>query len=102
VRSTRQNDPADARRLFRAFGSTTLAEPNPPSWSYPWLETHPTHRPADRDGERLRRQVSVRALNSNVVPDDVPHLWFVTELVTMYECERSVPAAVCGQAVTKA
>jgi STE24 endopeptidase len=36
------HDPADARRLFRAFGSTTLAEPDPPSWSYPWLETHPT------------------------------------------------------------
>jgi STE24 endopeptidase len=36
------NDPPDARRLFRAFASTTLAEPDPPSWSYPWLETHPT------------------------------------------------------------
>jgi STE24 endopeptidase len=36
------NDPASARRLFRAFAPTTLSEPDPPSWSYPWLETHPT------------------------------------------------------------
>ncbi len=36
------HDPADARRLFRAFVPTTLDQPDPPGWDYAWLETHPT------------------------------------------------------------
>jgi STE24 endopeptidase len=36
------NDPADARRLFRAFVPATLDEPDPPGWYYAWIENHPT------------------------------------------------------------
>jgi STE24 endopeptidase len=36
------HDPASARRLFRSFERTSLAEPSPPLWDYLWLESHPT------------------------------------------------------------
>jgi len=35
-------DPASTRKLFQAFGRTSLEEPNPPLWDYLWLQTHPT------------------------------------------------------------
>jgi Zn-dependent protease with chaperone function len=35
-------DPAAGRALFRRFASTALEEPNPPTWDYLLLETHPT------------------------------------------------------------
>ena len=35
-------DPASARRLFMRFERTSLAEPDPPTWDYLWLEDHPT------------------------------------------------------------
>jgi STE24 endopeptidase len=36
------HDPAAARGLFRAFASTSLGDPSPPTWAYLLLETHPT------------------------------------------------------------
>jgi STE24 endopeptidase len=36
------HDPASMRGLFRGFQETSLQDPNPPLWSYLWLETHPT------------------------------------------------------------
>jgi len=35
-------DPAAGRGLFEEFSSTSLARPNPPTWAYLFLETHPT------------------------------------------------------------
>jgi STE24 endopeptidase len=35
-------DPASGRGLFQKFQETSLAEPNPPTWSYIFLDTHPT------------------------------------------------------------
>jgi STE24 endopeptidase len=35
-------DPKDAERLFEKFASLDLQQPNPPGWSYVWLDTHPT------------------------------------------------------------
>jgi STE24 endopeptidase len=35
-------DPASAVKLFRHFGTTDLQQPNPPLWSYVWLDNHPT------------------------------------------------------------
>jgi STE24 endopeptidase len=35
-------DGASARKLFIDFQSTSLQEPNPPTWDYLWLENHPT------------------------------------------------------------
>jgi STE24 endopeptidase len=35
-------DPASARGLFEKFSQTSLAQPNPPTWSYVFLDTHPT------------------------------------------------------------
>jgi STE24 endopeptidase len=35
-------DPAAARKLFRRFTTTALADPSPPTWSYVLSETHPT------------------------------------------------------------
>ena len=34
--------PAAARRLFARFATTSLQQPNPPTWDYVLLETHPT------------------------------------------------------------
>ena len=34
-------DPEAARALFRRFGTTALADPSPPTWSYVLMETHP-------------------------------------------------------------
>jgi STE24 endopeptidase len=36
------NDPASGRGLFEKFSETSLQQPNPPTWAYVWLETHPT------------------------------------------------------------
>jgi STE24 endopeptidase len=40
LRATR--DPADARALFRDLARTSLANPDPPAWSYVLFEDHPT------------------------------------------------------------
>ena len=36
------HDPASARKLFRAFGRYDLVQPDPPFWSYVWIDDHPT------------------------------------------------------------
>jgi STE24 endopeptidase len=35
-------DPASGAKLFERFQHTSLAQPNPPTWAYVLLETHPT------------------------------------------------------------
>ena len=35
-------DAASGKKLFEGFQKTSLAEPNPPTWAYLWLGTHPT------------------------------------------------------------
>ena len=35
-------DPAAGRALFVDFARTSLLQPDPPTWSYVWLDTHPT------------------------------------------------------------
>jgi STE24 endopeptidase len=40
LRATR--DPAAARQLFRGLATTSLADPNPPTWTYLLFATHPT------------------------------------------------------------
>ena len=35
-------DPASAQGLFEKFADTSLAQPNPPTWAYVFLDTHPT------------------------------------------------------------
>jgi STE24 endopeptidase len=35
-------DPASGRGLFENFQETSLAQPNPPTWDYLFIETHPT------------------------------------------------------------
>src|SRR5436309_14318281 len=35
-------DPASARKLLRAFARYDLVQPDPPGWSYVWIDTHPT------------------------------------------------------------
>jgi STE24 endopeptidase len=35
-------DPKDAETLFEKFASLDLQQPNPPGWSYVWLDNHPT------------------------------------------------------------
>jgi STE24 endopeptidase len=40
LRTTR--DPASGRSLFQKFTKTSLAQPDPPTWDYLFLETHPT------------------------------------------------------------
>jgi STE24 endopeptidase len=36
------NDPRDAESVFRKFTTYDLSEPNPPGWSYVWIDNHPT------------------------------------------------------------
>jgi len=36
------HDSASAQRLFQDFASVDLQQPNPPAWSYVWLDNHPT------------------------------------------------------------
>ena len=36
------HDPASAVGLFQRFGKLDLEQPNPPGWSYVWIENHPT------------------------------------------------------------
>ncbi len=38
----RTRDPAAARVLFRDFARTSLQQPDPPGWSYVFLDDHPT------------------------------------------------------------
>jgi STE24 endopeptidase len=40
LRATR--DPKDAETLFEKFATLDLQQPNPPAWSYVWLDNHPT------------------------------------------------------------
>src|SRR5919201_7048929 len=35
-------DPKDAEGLFEKFASLDLQQPNPPGWSYVWIDNHPT------------------------------------------------------------
>jgi STE24 endopeptidase len=35
-------DPASAIKLFRGFGRYDLQQPDPPAWSYIWIDNHPT------------------------------------------------------------
>ncbi len=35
-------DPASAQGLFEGFAETSLGQPNPPTWAYLFLDTHPT------------------------------------------------------------
>jgi Zn-dependent protease with chaperone function len=35
-------DPDSGRDLFQDFARTSLAQPNPPTWSYVFIDTHPT------------------------------------------------------------
>ena len=35
-------DPASAQGLFEGFAETSLSQPNPPTWAYLFLDTHPT------------------------------------------------------------
>ena len=35
-------DPASQTKLFQQFADTSLQQPNPPTWSYLFLDTHPT------------------------------------------------------------
>jgi STE24 endopeptidase len=35
-------DPQAAEELFRKFASIDLQQPNPPAWSYVWVDDHPT------------------------------------------------------------
>jgi STE24 endopeptidase len=35
-------DPASAVKLFRGFGRYDLQQPDPPAWSYIWIDNHPT------------------------------------------------------------
>jgi STE24 endopeptidase len=36
------HDPADMIGLFRKFGRYDLTQPDPPGWSYVWIDDHPT------------------------------------------------------------
>jgi STE24 endopeptidase len=36
------HDTASAERLFRHFAFVDLEQPNPPGWSYVWIDNHPT------------------------------------------------------------
>ena len=36
------HDPAAARALFRKLAATSLANPNPPAWTYVLYQDHPT------------------------------------------------------------
>jgi STE24 endopeptidase len=35
-------DPGSARALFQRLATTSLTQPRPPTWSYIWLDDHPT------------------------------------------------------------
>jgi STE24 endopeptidase len=52
------NDPASARRLFMRFERTSLQEPNPATWEYVLLETHPTIAQRIAMAERFRTRAS--------------------------------------------
>ena len=36
------HDPGSAVKLFRDFGRYDLSDPDPPGWSYVWIDNHPT------------------------------------------------------------
>ena len=48
-------DPASTRKLFQAFGRTSLEEPNPPLWDYLWLRNASDVAQRHRDGRGLAR-----------------------------------------------
>jgi Zn-dependent protease with chaperone function len=35
-------DPSSGQSMFRKFTADDLVQPNPPGWSYVWLDDHPT------------------------------------------------------------
>ena len=35
-------DPGSGQELFRGFATTSLTDPDPPTWAYLWFEDHPT------------------------------------------------------------
>ena len=35
-------DPASGQKLFQDFATTSLSDPNPPTWAYLWFDDHPT------------------------------------------------------------
>ena len=35
-------DPKAGQALFRDFATTSLGDPNPPTWAYLWFDDHPT------------------------------------------------------------
>jgi STE24 endopeptidase len=39
---TTTRDPKGAEGLFRKFATVDLQQPNPPGWSYVWIDNHPT------------------------------------------------------------
>ena len=43
-------DPQARRRSSSDFATTSLSDPNPPTWAYLVFDDHPTLRAADRDG----------------------------------------------------
>ena len=46
-------DPAAQKKLFQQFAATSLQQPDPPTWSYIFFDTHPTAHAAHRDGPGL-------------------------------------------------
>jgi hypothetical protein len=41
-RTGASDDPAAAESVFRKFTRYELIQPNPPLWSYIWIDDHPT------------------------------------------------------------
>jgi STE24 endopeptidase len=35
-------DPRGGQQLFQSFATTSLSDPNPPTWAYLWFDDHPT------------------------------------------------------------
>ena len=57
LRTTR--DPDSGRGLFEKFQETSLEQPNPPTWSYLFLDTHPTLMQRIAMTEAWRRKENV-------------------------------------------
>jgi len=49
-------DPDSARGLFEKFADTSLSHPNPPTWAYLFLDTHPTHMQRIAMAEAWKRE----------------------------------------------
>jgi STE24 endopeptidase len=57
---TATRDPTAVRDTFRKFTETSLAEPNPPTWDYIFLENHPTIAQRIAMAEAWRRRAAAR------------------------------------------